>query len=222
MATLKERIENHLGVFFLGALLVGFIAGISVYEGILRISDRTTIARDNLQVLNDKLKASETRITALKKELESIKTNSSSQRNESQGNWVYILSARIKGKQGTSYVVSPQTCTPENPCTGKDMVRGVTLYVDLNQNGYAAAYLQDQGGYYYNQEGRLFIRNLKTGSTKIWPGIPGHMAHQDFNLWIVTSDQQIPIFPDSKPLEKLPVPSNGQKWGPIHLIFERD
>lgn len=135
---------------------------------------------------------------------------------------VLVDSARIIGKQGTRYVVSPQICTPENPCTGRDMVREVTLYVDLNKNGYAVAYLQDQYGNFYNQAGKRFIQDLKSGSTKLYPGIPGKMDHSDFKLWIVTDDREIPTSTDSTPLPKLPKPSNGEQWGPIHLIFNKE
>ncbi len=98
-------------------------------------------------------------------------------------------------------------------------MRGVKLHVELNREGFAAAYLQDQHGNFFNQEGRLFIRRLNVGSTKLWPGIPERIDHRDFNLWIITSDKEIPTFPDSTPLRELPSPSKGDKWGPIYLLF---
>ena len=51
MATLRERIENSPAVFFLGAIVAGFLAGIGAYQAVLEISDLTTISRARLAVL---------------------------------------------------------------------------------------------------------------------------------------------------------------------------
>lgn len=64
--------------------------------------------------------------------------------------------------------VSVSNCTIKSPCSG--LKKGSTLYVRLNRKGYAAAYLQDKWGNYYNQEGRLFIYNNTEGITSLWPG----------------------------------------------------
>ena len=53
MPTLKERVEDHLGVFFLGALLTGFLAGIAAYGGVLSMSNQTTIAKATLAQLQN-------------------------------------------------------------------------------------------------------------------------------------------------------------------------
>lgn len=36
--TLREKVENHPVVFFLGTLLVGFLGGLGCYQGILEIA----------------------------------------------------------------------------------------------------------------------------------------------------------------------------------------
>ena len=51
MTTLKQRVENHPAVFFFGAILAGFVAGIGAYQGILEISGRTTVSKDYLKSL---------------------------------------------------------------------------------------------------------------------------------------------------------------------------
>ncbi|MCP4330325.1 MAG: hypothetical protein GY791_18010 [Alphaproteobacteria bacterium] len=56
MATLKERIENHPAVFFLGAIVLGFLAGISAYQTVLEISNQTTVSRNELTALRKDLK----------------------------------------------------------------------------------------------------------------------------------------------------------------------
>ena len=40
--TLKQTIEGHPVVVYIGAVLVGFVAGLGVYDGILRLSGRST------------------------------------------------------------------------------------------------------------------------------------------------------------------------------------
>ena len=51
MATLKQRIENHPAVLFLGALIVGFLAGIGAYEGIMAMTDRSPVSNSRIAEL---------------------------------------------------------------------------------------------------------------------------------------------------------------------------
>ena len=44
---LKERVENNIVVFLLGALLTGFLAGIGVYKGILEIAKLDVVQEGN-------------------------------------------------------------------------------------------------------------------------------------------------------------------------------
>jgi len=44
MASLKDRVENHPAVFFLAALLGGFLAGIGTYQAVLKMSGQETIS----------------------------------------------------------------------------------------------------------------------------------------------------------------------------------
>lgn len=48
MATLRERVENHPVVFFLGVILAGFLAGLAAYEGVLNMSGQTLISSSRL------------------------------------------------------------------------------------------------------------------------------------------------------------------------------
>ncbi len=59
MATLREQLENHPAVFFLGAILAGFLAGIGGYESVLRISNQTTISNDELADLRRRAESNE-------------------------------------------------------------------------------------------------------------------------------------------------------------------
>ena len=43
--SLKEIVEKNIVIWFLGTLLVGFLAGISTYEGIMRISGRQAVSK---------------------------------------------------------------------------------------------------------------------------------------------------------------------------------
>lgn len=118
--------------------------------------------------------------------------------------------------------ISPATCTAKVPCTEAFFVRGVKLNVTLNMPGFAAAYLQDNKGDFYNQEGSLFVENLRSGKTGLWPGLPEiGMAHQEFALYIVACDNEIPTFADDEPIRKLPATPNCSIWGPVHLSFRR-
>lgn len=46
--SLKQRIENNLVVFFLSALLAGFLAGLGAYESVLRIGGLEVASRQRL------------------------------------------------------------------------------------------------------------------------------------------------------------------------------
>jgi hypothetical protein len=46
---LKERIENNAVVWFLGAVVACFLAGIGTYEGILRIAKLEVVSQDRQQ-----------------------------------------------------------------------------------------------------------------------------------------------------------------------------
>ena len=46
---LKERVENNAVIWFLGAIISGFLAGIGVYEGVLRIAKLEVISQDREQ-----------------------------------------------------------------------------------------------------------------------------------------------------------------------------
>ena len=54
MATLRERIENNPAVFFLGAIVAGFIAGMAAYESLLQITNQPspfTGSRSNMSAI---------------------------------------------------------------------------------------------------------------------------------------------------------------------------
>lgn len=64
MPTIKERIENHLPLFFLGALAVGFGAGFGAYKAVLEASNNTTVHRDHLAQLNNTIEQQSSKIEA--------------------------------------------------------------------------------------------------------------------------------------------------------------
>lgn len=66
MATLRERVENHPIVFFLGAILAGFLAGLAAYQGVLNISDQMLVLTSEH--------------TALKEEVEKLKVEAEAPR----------------------------------------------------------------------------------------------------------------------------------------------
>jgi hypothetical protein len=43
--TLKERIENNLTIWFLGAIVTGFVAGVGAYQGILSIAQLEVVQK---------------------------------------------------------------------------------------------------------------------------------------------------------------------------------
>ena len=43
--TLKERIENNLAIWFLGAIVTGFLAGVGAYQGILSIAQLEVVQK---------------------------------------------------------------------------------------------------------------------------------------------------------------------------------
>ena len=123
---------------------------------------------------------------------------------------VSVVSANIDGVGD----ISDGSCTVDSPCSG--LTRGAKLHLRINVNGYAAAYLQDEKGSYYNQEGRLFIKNSTAGTIKLWPGTPNGIGHKTFRLYVVTNHKKIPTYKDSKPLDELP---DGKVWGPKYLTI---
>jgi len=49
--SLKDKIENNLTIWFLGALLAGFLSGIATYKGILEIAQLKVISAGKLEQL---------------------------------------------------------------------------------------------------------------------------------------------------------------------------
>lgn len=49
MNNLKQRIENHPVIFFIGTLFVGFAAGISAYRAIMEIAELKTISKSSYE-----------------------------------------------------------------------------------------------------------------------------------------------------------------------------
>ena len=107
--------------------------------------------------------------------------------------------------------ISPDNCTLKAPCSGLKF--GSSLYLKIKYRGYAAAYLQDQGGFFFNQEGRLFIKNATEGEIQLWPGNQENIPPK-IKLYIVTSCKEISTYDPGQRLTKLP---QGNVWGPIHL-----
>lgn len=107
--------------------------------------------------------------------------------------------------------ISPDGCTLRSPCSG--LKRGGSLYLKITSQGYAAAYLQDQGGFFFNQEGRLLIENATEGEIQLWPGTEESIPPK-IKLYIVTSYKEIPTYDAGRRLTTLP---QGNVWGPIHL-----
>lgn len=114
-------------------------------------------------------------------------------------------------------LVTPDACLFERPCPG--LRRGSTLNIKLTSPGYAGAFLDDNHGKKFLQEGRLIIAdaNLSEGSSSLWPGTVAGIEGQVFQLWVVPSASKLPTSSDSTPLDVLPVGTNGQIWGPVYL-----
>ena len=53
MSTIREKIENNLIVWLLGALLMGFLSGIGTYKAALEIMKLETISEDRLKILTE-------------------------------------------------------------------------------------------------------------------------------------------------------------------------
>jgi len=103
-------------------------------------------------------------------------------------------------------------CTYDSPCnitSGKS-----NLYVKINSEGYASAFLKDRD-YYYNQEGSMFINKAVEGIVNLWPGTSDDRSPKRlFQLYIVISSQEIATSKDSKQLTQLP---NGKIVGPAYV-----
>jgi hypothetical protein len=87
--SLRERIENNLAVFFLSTLLVGFLAGLSVYEGALKLVDYSRVSNDYLRGLKDDVDKKGTQITILEARVKAAEASVGQQR------WL-----RIRGIEG--------------------------------------------------------------------------------------------------------------------------
>lgn len=111
--------------------------------------------------------------------------------------------------------LSPERCSFEQPCRG--LRGGANLKIRLTRPGYAAVYLQDSAGRFFNQEGRLIAANVQEGSSPLWPGTDAAVGHAVFQLWVVTSASPLRTVPDSTPLDELPSGTSGQAWGPVYL-----
>ncbi len=46
---LKERIENHAVVWFLGAVITGFLAGIGAHQGVLEIAKLEVVSQERMK-----------------------------------------------------------------------------------------------------------------------------------------------------------------------------
>jgi hypothetical protein len=87
--SLKERIENNLVVFFLATLLSGFLAGIGVYGGALKLVDYATVSNDALRELKDDIAKKRNEITTLEARVKTAEASVADQR------WL-----RIRGVEG--------------------------------------------------------------------------------------------------------------------------
>jgi chromosome segregation ATPase len=70
--TLRERVENHPVVFFLTALIAGFVAGLATYQGAIKLIDYTalpTVEYKRLQALSAQFDLAQKEIATLKSEL---------------------------------------------------------------------------------------------------------------------------------------------------------
>lgn len=75
MSTVKEQIEGHPVIFFLGVLLIGYFAGLSTYEFIFNATGRTTISTEELDRLNQSELDLRLCIAELEKEFPQAKSN---------------------------------------------------------------------------------------------------------------------------------------------------
>lgn len=88
-ASLKERIENNLVVFFLGTLVTGFLAGLGVYQGGLKLVDYSPVSNSTLQALREDVETRAKTITSLEARVEAAEASVGQQR------WL-----RIRGVEG--------------------------------------------------------------------------------------------------------------------------
>ena len=89
LPSLKERIENNLVVFFFGTLLTGFLAGLAVYQGALKLVDYTPVSNDALRTLKDDVENKGKEIAALEARVKVAEASIGEQR------WL-----RIRGVEG--------------------------------------------------------------------------------------------------------------------------
>jgi hypothetical protein len=87
--SLKERIENNLVVFFFASLLTGFLAGLGVYQGALKLVDYSPISNDALRALRDTVENKSKTIAALEARVKTAESSVGEQR------WL-----RIRGVEG--------------------------------------------------------------------------------------------------------------------------
>jgi len=123
---------------------------------------------------------------------------------------VSIKKSLIKTANG--HYISMNKCTYDAPC---NITRGKShLYLKIDPEGYAAAFLKDKD-FFYNQEGRLFINRSVEGKINLWPGTSEHRSPQRlFKLYAVVSNKKIVTSQDSHGLTKLPT---GDVIGPAFL-----
>jgi len=89
MASLKDRVENHPAVFFLAAIVAGFLAGIGTYQAVLSMSGQETISVAQHQLLKSKLASLEDDNKALTSTVSNLKAKQRDQ------HWL-----RVKGIEG--------------------------------------------------------------------------------------------------------------------------
>jgi hypothetical protein len=77
--SLKERIENNLVVFFLGALLTGFLAGLGAYQGALKLVDYTTVSNESQRAQKTELDKRGKEIAVLKGRLKAAEAQAAEQ-----------------------------------------------------------------------------------------------------------------------------------------------
>ena len=89
MASLKERVENHPAVFFLAALLAGFLAGVGAYQGIQSMSGHENISIEHHRSLTSKIADLEEKKKSLTARISTLEAKQRDQ------HWL-----RIKGVEG--------------------------------------------------------------------------------------------------------------------------
>lgn len=89
MASLKEKIENHPAVFFLAALLAGFLAGVGAFQGIQSMSGHANISITHHESLKSKIADLEEDKKSLTARISTLETKQRDQ------HWL-----RVKGIEG--------------------------------------------------------------------------------------------------------------------------